>query len=105
MEIGDFTEVFPLEDRVVIRPNKKEEITTSGIIIPDAGTEGPVRGVVLGIGPGKYDERGNLLPMNVAVGDEVLYGTKYYGTEVDFDGESVLIIPQSNILAIIKRGK
>lgn len=103
MEIGGFTEVIPLEDRVIIRPSEKEEVTTTGIIIPDSATEGPVRGQVIAVGPGKYTEAGTLIPMNVSVGDEVLYATKYYGTEVSFDGQSVVIIPQTNILAVLRR--
>jgi len=103
MEIGGFTEVIPLEDRVIIRPSEKEEVTTTGIIIPDSATEGPIRGEVIAVGPGKYTEGGTLIPMNVSVGDEVLYGTKYYGTEVSFDGQSVVIIPQTNILAVLRR--
>ena len=103
MKLGGFTEVLPLEDRVLIRPSEKEEVTTTGIIIPDSATEGPVRGEVVAVGPGKYTDGGSFIPMNVSVGDEVLYATKYYGTEVSFDGESVIIIPQTNILAVLKR--
>ena len=66
----------PLLDNVVIKPSKKEEVTTGGIIIPDTGTEGPVRGEVIAVGPGNYTEKGEYIPMNVSVGDEVLYGTK-----------------------------
>jgi chaperonin GroES len=105
MEIGGFSEVIPLEDRVIIRPSQKEEVTTSGIIIPDSGTEGPVRGEVIAVGPGKYTEMGTHIPMNVSVGDDVLYGTKYYGTEVNINGEVVIILPQTNILAIFKKSK
>ena len=103
MELGGFKDVLPLEDRVIIRPSEIEEVTTSGIIIPDSETEGPVRGTVLAVGPGKYTDNGTLIPMNLSVGDEVLYGTKYYGTEVNLDGEVVIIIPQTNIFAILRR--
>jgi chaperonin GroES len=98
-----FMRLRPLLDNVVIRPSKKEEVTTGGIIIPDTGTEGPVRGEVVAVGPGNYTEKGDHIPMNVSIGDEVLYGTKLYGTEVSIDGEKFLIIKQSNILAILEK--
>ena len=93
----------PLLDNVVIKPSKKEEVTTGGIIIPDTGTEGPVRGEVVAVGPGGYTDKGDHIPMHVSIGDEVLYGTKLYGTEVSIDGDKFLIIKQSNILSIIEK--
>jgi chaperonin GroES len=98
-----FMRLRPLLDNVVIKPSKKEEVTTGGIIIPDTGTEGPVRGEVIAVGPGNYTEKGEYIPMNVSVGDEVLYGTKLYGTEVSVDDNKYLIIRQSNILAVIEK--
>lgn len=103
MEIGGYYDIQPLDDRVIIRPAEVEEVTSSGIIIPEDGAEGPVRGTVIAVGPGKHDERGNLIKMTVQVGDEVLYGTKYYGTEVNINGEVVILIPQQNIFAILTR--
>ncbi len=103
MEIGGYYDVLPLEDRVIIRPSEVEEVTSHGIIIPEDGAEGPVRGHVIAVGPGKHDEKGNHIKMTVKVGDEVLYGTKYYGTEVNINGEVVILIPQGNIFAVLVR--
>lgn len=86
--------VKPLADRVVVQPSAAEEVTTAGIIIPDSAKEKPLKGTVLAVGPGTKDEQ-----MEVKVGDTVLYG-KYAGTEVELDNEKVLIMRQSDILAI-----
>jgi chaperonin GroES len=90
----------PLGDRVVIKPSPKEEVTKSGLIIPDTAKEKPQEGTVLAVGPGKLDEEGKRLPMDVKVGDKVLYA-KYAGTEVKLDGEEHLIVKESDILAIV----
>ncbi len=103
MEIGGLKEVIPLEDRILIKPQEAEEVTSSGIIIPDAVSEGAVRGKVVAVGPGKYSENGTLIPLTVKVGDEVLYGTKYFGTECIFDGERFILVPHGNIFAILNR--
>ena len=103
MEIGGLKEVIPLEDRVLIRPQEAEEVTSFGIIITDTATEGSVRGTVVAVGPGKYSENGTLIPLTVKVGDEVLYGTKYFGTECIFDGETFILVPHGNLFAILKR--
>ena len=87
--------VKPLSDRVLITPTPAEEVTATGIIIPDTAKEKPLRGTVLAVGPGTKDEA-----MQVKVGDVVLYG-KYAGTEVEIDRETVLIMRQSDILAIL----
>lgn len=87
--------VQPLADRVLIKPAPAEEKTTSGIIIPDSAKEKPQRGTVLAAGPGKKDE-----PMTVKKGDVVLYG-KYSGTEIQVDGEDLLIMRESDIFAIV----
>ena len=87
--------VKPLSDRVLILPNPAEEKTVSGLIIPDTAKEKPLAGKVVAVGPGTADVK-----MEVAVGDEVLYG-KYAGTEVNIEGTSYLIMPQKDILAII----
>lgn len=105
MKIGGIENLIPLEDRVVIRPNPNEEVTSNGIIIPESATEGAVRGTVMAVGPGKYSDNGTIIPMTVEEGDEVLYGTKYFGTEVSFDGEVYLIIPHTNIFCILNRKK
>lgn len=87
--------VKPLSDRVLIQPTAAEEVTASGIIIPDSAKEKPLRGTVLAVGPGTKDEE-----MQLKVGDVVLYG-KYAGTEVEIDHEKVLIMRQSDVLAIV----
>lgn len=87
--------IRPLADRVVIEPREAEVKTASGLFIPDTAKEKPQQGKVVAAGPGKKDE-----PMEVSVGDEVLYG-KYAGTEVTVDGQKYLIVKQSDILAIL----
>ncbi len=86
--------IKPLSDRVLVRPTAAEEVTVSGIIIPDTAKEKPLKGNVLAAGNGSKDEE-----MVVKEGDVVLYG-KYAGTEIDVDGEKLLIMRQSDILAI-----
>lgn len=88
--------VKPLADRVVIRPVAAEEVTVAGIIIPDSAKEKPLKGTVLAVGPGTKDET-----MELKVDDTVLYG-KYAGTEVEIDGEKVIIMRQSDVLAVIE---
>jgi len=87
--------VKPLQDRVLIEPKEADEKTASGLYIPDTAKEKPQRGKVIAVGSGKKDE-----PMEVKVGDEVLYG-KYSGTEISVDGSDYLIVRQSDILAIV----
>lgn len=87
--------LMPLRDRVLIRPDKAEEKTAGGIIIPDTAKEKPQRGVVVAAGPGKKDE-----PVTVKPGNAVLYG-KYAGTEIKIDGEDLLIVRESDILAVL----
>lgn len=88
-------EIKPLADRVLIQPAAAEEVTASGIIIPDSAKEKPLKGKVLAVGNGTKDEE-----MVLKAGDNVLYG-KYSGTEIDLDGEKVLIMRQNEVLAII----
>lgn len=90
----------PLGDRVVLKPSPKEEVTKSGLVIPDTAKEKPQEGTVLAVGPGRLDEQGKRLPMDVKVGDKVLYA-KYAGTEVKIEGEEYLILKESDILAIV----
>ncbi|HEV2355547.1 MAG TPA: co-chaperone GroES [Puia sp.] len=89
------TQITPLHDRVIIKPAPAEEKTAGGIIIPDTAKEKPQRGKVVAAGPGKKDE-----PVTVRKGDTVLYG-KYSGTEIKLDGEDLLIVRESDILAIV----
>lgn len=85
----------PLHDRVIVRPAKMEEKTAGGIIIPDTAKEKPQQGTIVAAGPGKKDE-----PVTVKPGDKVLYG-KYAGTEIRLDGEDLLIMRESDLLAIL----
>ena len=87
--------VTPLHDRVIVKPAAAEEKSAGGIIIPDTAKEKPQRGVVIAAGPGKKDE-----PVTVKVGDTVLYG-KYSGTEIQLEGDDLLIMRESDILAIV----
>src|ERR1700745_2819711 len=95
----------PLEDRIVVRPNEGEETTISGLVIPDTAKEKPQQGEVLATGPGRRSEdTGELIPLDVAVGDTVVY-SKYGGTEITVDGEDLLILSGRDVLAKIKPGK
>ncbi len=90
----------PLDDRIVVRPQEAEETTISGIVIPDTAKEKPQKGEVLAVGPGRRSEQtGQLIPMDVKVGDVVIY-SKYGGTEITIDGEDVLILTGRDVLAI-----
>ena len=89
------TNIRPLFDRVVIQPVEAESKTASGLFIPDAAKERPIRGIVLAVGPGKKDE-----PTTVKVGDTVIYGN-YSGTEIQLDGKEVLIMKESDIFAVV----
>ncbi|MDD5312606.1 MAG: co-chaperone GroES [Dehalococcoidia bacterium] len=90
--------IQPLGDRVVVKPLEKEEKTKSGIYIPDTAKEKPQEGKVLAVGPGKLTEDGKRLPMDVAVGDIVIFA-KYGGTEIKEDDEELVILRESDILA------
>jgi chaperonin GroES len=92
--------VKPLADRVVIRALEETEQMRGGLYIPDTAKEKPQQGEVIAVGPGKFDEKGNRIPMDVKPGDRVLYG-KYSGTEVTVEGEQYLILRESDVLAII----
>ena len=89
----------PLEDRIVVRPNESEETTASGLVIPDTAKEKPQQGEVLAVGPGRRAEQtGELVPIDVAVGDVVVY-SKYGGTEITSGGEDLLILTSRDVLA------
>jgi chaperonin GroES len=92
----------PLADRVVVRPSKAEEKTKGGIIVPDTAKEKPVWGEVIATGPGRVSDDGKQIPMEIKVGDRVLYG-KYSGTEVTVDSEELLIMRESDIFAIMPK--
>ena len=92
----------PLGDRLVIEPLEKEERTASGIILPETAKEKPQEGEVLAVGPGRRDEDGKLVPMDVKKGDIVLFA-KYAGTEVKLEDKKVLILKESDVLAIVEK--
>ena len=90
----------PLEDRIVVRPNESEATTASGIVIPDTAKEKPQEGKVLAVGPGRIDDNGNRVPLDVSVGDKVIY-SKYGGTEVKYAGDEYLILSARDVLAVV----
>jgi chaperonin GroES len=92
----------PLGDRVVVQPVEEEETTASGIVLPDTAKEKPQKGKVLATGDGRWDEDGEKrIPLDVAEGDEVLY-SKYGGTEITVDGEDLLVLRESDVLAKVE---
>ena len=93
------TKIAPLADRVVVKALEESETMRGGLYIPDTAKEKPQQGEIVAIGPGKYED-GKLIPMTVKVGDKVLYG-KYSGTEVTIDDEALLILRESDVLAVI----
>jgi len=95
------TKLRPLGDRVVIQPTPREEMTKSGIVLPDTAKEKPQEGKIIAAGPGRINDDGQREPMDVAEGQKVLYA-KYAGTEFKIDGEDLLIVSQKDILAIVE---
>ena len=93
----------PLHDRIVVKRIDAEQKTASGIIIPDSAQEKPSQGEVIAVGPGGRDESGKLIPLDVKVGEVVLFG-KWSGTEVKIDGQDLLIMKESDIMGIIEGG-
>jgi chaperonin GroES len=91
----------PLADRVVVEPIERDEVTASGIYVPETAKEKPQEGKVVAAGPGRKDEDGERIPMDVALGDRVLYA-KYSGTEVKLEEKKYLILKESDILAILE---
>ncbi|HEX6033916.1 MAG TPA: co-chaperone GroES [Anaerolineales bacterium] len=91
----------PLGGRVIVEPIEQEEMTAGGIILPETAKEKPQEGKILAAGPGERDEAGERIPMEVQVGDKVLYA-KYSGTEVKMDGKKLLILRESDILAVVE---
>jgi chaperonin GroES len=92
--------IKPLEDRLVVKPLEGEETTASGLVIPDTAKEKPQEGEVLAIGPGRIDDNGNRVPLDVSVGDKVIY-SKYGGTEVKYGGDEYLILSARDVLAVV----
>lgn len=93
--------IRPLHDRVIIRRMEEERTTAAGIVIPDTATEKPNRGKVLAVGKGKANERGEIRPMEVKVGDVVLFG-QYAGSKVKVDGEELLVMGEDDIMAVLE---
>jgi chaperonin GroES len=98
--MGDF-KLQPLEDRIVVKPSEGEETTVSGLVIPDTAKEKPQEGEVVSVGPGRFED-GNRVPLDVKVGDTVIY-SKYGGTEVKVDGDEYLILSARDVLAVTKK--
>jgi len=104
---NQFTEEYmsisikPLGSRLVVEPIEEEEVTSGGIVLPETAKEKPQKGTVLAIGPGDRNEKGERIPMDVKVGDKVLYA-KYAGTEIKYEGKKLLILRESDILAIFE---
>jgi chaperonin GroES len=94
--------IKPLEDRIVVLASEAETTTASGIVIPDTAKEKPQEGTVMAVGPGRFDDNGNRVPLDVKVGDVVLY-SKYGGTEVKYSGEEYLVLSARDVLAIIEK--
>ena len=91
----------PLHDRVIVKRMEEERMSAGGIVIPDSATEKPVRGEVLAVGNGKILENGEKRPLDISVGDMILFG-KYSGTEVKVDGDELLVMREEDIMAVIE---
>ena len=94
--------IKPLEDRILVRTLEAEQTTASGLVIPDTAKEKPQEGEVLAVGPGRVDDSGNRIPLDISVGDKVIY-SKYGGTEVKYDGDEYLILSARDVLAVVIR--
>ena len=94
--------IKPLEDRIVVKAVEAEQTTASGLVIPDTAKEKPQEGEVLAVGPGRIDDKGNRVPVDVAVGDKVIY-SKYGGTEVKYGGDELLILSARDVLAKVAK--
>ena len=94
--------IKPLEDRIVVQTLEAEQTTASGLVIPDTAKEKPQEGEVIAVGPGRVDDNGNRVPLDVAVGDRVLY-SKYGGTEVKFGSDEYLVLSARDVLAVVVR--
>jgi len=92
--------IKPLEDRILVKPLDAEQTTASGLVIPDTAKEKPQEGEVLAVGPGRFED-GQRLPLDVNVGDKVIY-SKYGGTEVKYNGEEYLILSSRDVLAVLE---
>ena len=91
----------PLQDRVIVKQSEAEEKTKSGILLPDTAKEKPTKGKVVAVGPGKLDDSGKPMELGIRVGDTVYYG-KYSGTDVEIDGEKLVILRESDVLGVLE---
>ena len=94
--------IQPLEDKILVEANEAETTTASGIVIPDTAKEKPQEGKVLAVGPGRYDDNGKRIPIDVVEGDVVIY-SKYGGTEVKYGGEEYLVLSARDLLAVVEK--
>ena len=94
--------IKPLEDRIVVRPMAAEQVTASGLVIPDTAQEKPQEAEVIAVGPGRVDDKGTRIPVDVAVGDTVIF-SKYGGTELKYNGEEYLVLSARDVLAIVTK--
>jgi chaperonin GroES len=94
--------IKPLEDKILVQANEAEQTTASGLVIPDTAKEKPQEGEVVAVGPGRIDDKGNRIPLDVEVGDTVIY-SKYGGTEIKYNGKEYLILNARDILAVIQK--
>ena len=94
--------IKPLEDRIVVKAIEAEQTTASGLVIPDTAKEKPQEGEVLFVGPGRVDDSGNRIPVDVSVGDTVIF-SKYGGTQVKYGGEELLILSARDVLAVVEK--
>jgi len=94
--------IKPLEDRIVVQPVEAEQTTASGLVIPDTAKEKPQEGKVVAVGPGRVDDKGNRVPVDVQEGDVVIY-SKYGGTEVKYSGQEFLVLSARDVLAIVEK--
>ena len=94
--------IRPLHDRVIVKRLEEERTSPGGIVIPDTAAEKPIQGKVIAVGKGKILEDGNVRPLDVKVGDKVLFG-KYSGTEVKVDGEELLVMREEDVMAVIEK--
>ena len=94
--------IKPLEDRILVQANEAETTTASGLVIPDTAKEKPQEGTVLAVGPGRFDDKGKRIPVDVEVGNTVIY-SKYGGTEIKYAGEEYLVLSARDVLAVIEK--
>ena len=95
------SKLIPLADKLVLRPIVQEEVLSSGIVIPDTAKEKPNQGEIIAVGPGRRDEDGKLIPMDVAVGDRVLYA-KYTGQEIKIENEELIVLSERDLLCKVE---